>query len=91
MVSIETAFGITSLVAVTAAILAAMAALAAYVAAVDSAGAAARAAAIGVDYTPARGGVEHAQSGGLHTVTARVPALIGVMQAKAVFPHESAR
>lgn len=84
MVSIETAFGIASLVAVTAAILAAMATLAAYIAA-------ARSAAIGVEYTPARGTVEHAQSGGLHTVTARVPAPIGTMQAKAVFPHESAR
>lgn len=88
-VSIEMALGLSSLVAVLAAMVAALATLGAHLAAIDTAGAAARAHAIGVDFTPPRGSVDVTVTGGLVTVTARIPAPLREMSATAVFPEES--
>lgn len=88
MTTVETALSLGVLVSVAAAIVAGIATMAAYVSAVDIAGAAARAAAIGVAYEPPRGSVALAESGGLVTATASIPAAIGTMRAAAVFPVE---
>ncbi len=89
-VSVEAALGLSSVVIVIMAAVAALATLGAYLAAVDIAGAAARAAAIGVDFVPPRGQVASSTGGGMVTVTARVPAPLGEMEATAVFPEEVA-
>ena len=88
-VSVEAALGMSALVVVVAAMVGALATLGAYLAAVDTAGAAARSLAIGMEFEPTRGHVESSESGGLVTVTARVPAPLGEVSATAVFPRES--
>ncbi|PAT10626.1 MULTISPECIES: hypothetical protein [Corynebacterium] len=88
MTTIETALSLSALVTVAAAIVAGIATIAAYITAVDTAGAAARAHAIGVEFAPPRGSVDVAEAGGVVTVTARVPAAVGQMQATALFPVE---
>ncbi len=89
-VTVEAALGMVTLVAVAAAVLGAMATMAAHLAAVQTAGAAARAEAVGVDFEPTRGEVEVASSGGMLTVTATVPAVLGDVTATAVAPVEAA-
>lgn len=88
MTTVETALSLGVLVTVAAAIVAGIATMAAYVSAVDIAGAAARSAAIGVSYTPPRGGVELTEGGGLVTAAAAVPAPVGTMRATAIYPVE---
>ena len=88
MTTIETALSLSALVTVAAAIVAGIATIAAYITAVDTAGAAARAHAIGVEFAPPRGSVDVTESGGVVTVTARVPAAVGQMQATELFPVE---
>ncbi len=88
MTTIETALSLSTLVVVAAAIVAGIATMSAYITAVDVAGAAARAHALGVEYTAPRGEVELDIAGGLATATARIPAPVGTMSARAVFPVE---
>ena len=91
MTTIETALSLSALVTVAAAIVAGIATIAAYITAVDTAGAAARAHAIGVEFAPPRGSVDVTESGGVVTVTARVPAAVGQMQACLLYTSPSPR
>ncbi|APT93583.1 hypothetical protein CPHO_01195 [Corynebacterium phocae] len=88
-VSVEAALALSTLVLVLMAMVAALVTLGAYISAVDTAGAAARAAAIGLDYSPPRGRVSQTAAGGLVTVTAHIPAPLGEISAQAIFPEES--
>lgn len=90
-VTIEAALALSSLVIVAAAIVGAIATMAAYVSAVDAAGAAARAHAIGEEFTPARADmhIDIRESAGLVTAVVDVPAPIGDMSARAVYPVEN--
>ncbi|WP_460490903.1 hypothetical protein, partial [Corynebacterium nasicanis] len=73
MTTIETAFGIGSLVTVCGIIVAGIATMSAHLVAVDTAGAAARAYAIGLSYTPPRGEIRVSEHAGLATAEASVP------------------
>lgn len=87
-VSIEAALALSSLVIVAAAFIAGIATVGAQVAAVDAASAAARAAAIGVSYSPPRGHVEVSSDGHLVTAHVSVPGPLGRMTAQAIVPAE---
>lgn len=87
-ITVEAALSLTALLVVFIAMISALTSLGAYISAVDIAGAAARAHAIGVAYTPPKGDVSVAQSAGLVTITATVPAVVHDMSATAIFPKE---
>ncbi|RNE49006.1 hypothetical protein [Corynebacterium alimapuense] len=87
-VSVEAALALLSLVVVCGLVIGAIQTMAVHLVAVDAAGAAARAYAIGVDYVPPLGKVDIAESAGLVTVTASIPAVYGTMSHTAVFPME---
>ena len=89
-VTVEAALSMVTLVAVASAVLAALATMAAHLSAVQTAGAAARAEAVGVTFEPTRGSVEVASTGGMITVTATVPAVLGDVAATAIAPVEDA-
>lgn len=88
-VTIEAALALASLVIVAAAIIGAMATMAAKIASVDIAGAAARAHAVGLEYQPPQGTIAVEEHSGLVTVTAEVPAALGAMTSRAIFPAET--
>lgn len=88
-VSIEAALALSAMVVVCALIVAAMATLATYLAAIDAAGAAARAHAIGEEFSPAKGSLHLAESGGLLTATVTIPAPFGEISADAIYPLEN--
>lgn len=89
-VTIEASFALAALVIVTALIIGAIATVSAHIAAIDAASAAARAHAIGVDYQPTGDTeISIAESSGLVTVTAEVPAVFGTRSASAVYPVET--
>lgn len=87
-VTIEAALGLSSLVIVAAGAVAGVATMAAHLAAVDAAGAAARAHTIGEPFSSDGASVDVAEHGGLVTAQATVPAPLGSMKARAVFPAE---
>ncbi|MBC3186558.1 hypothetical protein H7347_08250 [Corynebacterium sp. zg-331] len=90
-VTVEAAVAIGALIVVFAALVAGLITLAAQVSAIDTAGAAARQYAIsGERLSPERGSVDIAEQSGRITAVASVPAPLGTMRARAVFPAEAA-
>ncbi|AZA14547.1 TadE family type IV pilus minor pilin [Corynebacterium choanae] len=81
--TVETAFGVMSLLVVTMVLFGGLVAVGTRIAAIDAAGAAARAAAIGQPYTPRKGEVTIDNDGMMVTATVRYQSLFGDIVASA--------
>lgn len=87
-VSVEVALSIGVLVVFVSLLVGALAAVAAYISVIDTAGAAARAASLGLEYTPERGSVTTFEEGEFIRAVATINAGLMEVSYEAKFPRE---